>query len=42
MFIKNERNSNINVGTVIDFPFGNSNLENKLEEAEVGIIEWGE
>ena len=36
--LKNERNSNINVGTVIDFPFGNSNLENKLEEAKLALL----
>ena len=36
--LKNERNSNINIGTVIDFPFGNSNLENKLEEAKLALL----
>jgi len=35
--LKLERNSKINIGTVIDFPFGNSSTDNKLAEAKIAL-----
>lgn len=35
----NQANSKVDVGTVIDFPFGKSGLANKLEEADKAILD---
>jgi deoxyribose-phosphate aldolase len=35
--IISKANSKVNIGTVIDFPKGNSSIENKLKEAQIAI-----